>query len=73
MKNYKEVQMFAKNAPTGSYAAGCPDHHKEWLGGSDYTNVGTDGQKYGTGACYVCELARWTMKLPATNVDSGEF
>lgn len=53
-----EVQMFAKNAPTGSYAAGCPDHHKEWLGGSDYTNVGPDGHKYGTGACYVCELAR---------------
>lgn len=27
MKNYKEVQMFAKNAPTGSYAAGCPDFY----------------------------------------------
>lgn len=24
MKNYKKVQMVAKNAPTGSYAAGCP-------------------------------------------------
>ena len=24
MKNYKEVELLAKNAPTGSYAAGCP-------------------------------------------------
>ena len=24
MKTYKKVQVEAKNAPTGSYAAGCP-------------------------------------------------
>ena len=24
MKSYKNVEMFAKNAPAGSYAAGCP-------------------------------------------------
>ncbi len=24
MKNYKKVEMVAKNAPSGSYAAGCP-------------------------------------------------
>lgn len=24
MKNYAKPQMVAKNAPTGSYAAGCP-------------------------------------------------
>ncbi len=24
MKSYKNVEMFAKNAPTGSYASGCP-------------------------------------------------
>lgn len=24
MKNYKKAQVVAKNAPTGSYAAGCP-------------------------------------------------
>lgn len=58
MKNYKEVQMFAKNAPTGSYAAGCPEHHKENMGGGDYTTVGPDGFRHGIGACYVCELAR---------------
>ncbi len=24
MKEYKKVELMAKNAPTGSYAAGCP-------------------------------------------------
>lgn len=24
MKSYKNVEMFAKNSPSGSYAAGCP-------------------------------------------------
>ncbi len=24
MKTYKKVEMVAKNAPSGSYAAGCP-------------------------------------------------
>lgn len=24
MKSYKKVEMVAKNAPSGSYAAGCP-------------------------------------------------
>ena len=26
MKEYKEVKVEAKNAPAGSYAAGCPMH-----------------------------------------------
>lgn len=25
MKTYKKVEMVAKNAPSGSYAAGCPE------------------------------------------------
>lgn len=25
MKEYKKAQMIAKNLPTGSYAAGCPE------------------------------------------------
>lgn len=25
MKEYKKVEMVAKNAPSGSYAAGCPE------------------------------------------------
>ena len=27
MKTYKKVQVEAKNAPTGSYAAGCPTNN----------------------------------------------
>lgn len=26
MKQYKKVEMVAKNAPSGSYAAGCPQY-----------------------------------------------
>ena len=38
MKNYSKPQMMAKNAPTGSYAAGCPvkNDGKTWFG----TNLG---------------------------------
>jgi hypothetical protein len=42
MKKYAKPQMMAKNAPTGSYAAGCPEHH-----GSQ-----------GTLNCRKCELAK---------------
>ena len=28
MKNYKKVKMVAKNAPSGSYAAGCPEKNR---------------------------------------------
>ena len=30
MKTYKKVEMEAKNAPSGSYAAGCPEKNA-WL------------------------------------------
>lgn len=33
MKTYKKVKMQAKNAPSGSYAAGCP---ADRASGSDY-------------------------------------
>lgn len=40
MKKYQKAQMIAKNLPTGSYAAGCPE-------------VGTgSGLMYG---CHACE------------------
>ena len=26
MKTYKKVELVAKNAPSGSYAAGCPEN-----------------------------------------------
>lgn len=28
MKKYNEVEMLAKNAPAGSYAAGCPSQNR---------------------------------------------
>ena len=34
MKTYEEVKMLAKNAPSGSYAAGCPTHTN--LGGGSH-------------------------------------
>ena len=27
MKKYQKVELIAKNLPTGSYAAGCPEYH----------------------------------------------
>lgn len=27
MKNYQKAEMIAKNLPTGSYAAGCPQYY----------------------------------------------
>ncbi len=44
MKKYAKPQMMAKNAPTGSYAAGCPEHHS-------YNGIGS---KY----CAACEVAK---------------
>ena len=29
MKTYKKVELKAVNAPSGSYAAGCPEHTHE--------------------------------------------
>lgn len=29
MKSYKNVELFAKNAPVGAYAAGCPTLYAE--------------------------------------------
>lgn len=28
MKEYKKAEMIAKNLPTGSYAAGCPEKNR---------------------------------------------
>lgn len=35
-KTYKKVKLIAKNLPTGSYAAGCPQNRR----GSDPSNRG---------------------------------
>jgi len=46
MKNYKKVKMVAKNAPSGSYAAGCP------------ANTGGYGDCYNPQECARCERRR---------------
>lgn len=33
MKTYKKVELVAKNAPSGSYAAGCPAKDRDNFGG----------------------------------------
>ena len=56
MKKYQKAQMIAKNLPTGSYAAGCPQHHYYVCpGGDGHGVVAIPGQ--GTGPCSACELA----------------
>lgn len=54
MKTYQKAELIAKNLPTGSYAAGCPAHHK-----IDRSFVAdSTGCTYpAPQGCYVCELA----------------
>lgn len=47
MKKYQKAQMIAKNLPTGSYAAGCPQFGDHSTGGS-----GIRGNK-----CMQCQRA----------------
>lgn len=56
-KNYKKVQVLAKNAPTGSYAAGCPTGQK--LVGSTQVKTAS-GQLISAncGGCEACEIAK---------------
>lgn len=37
MKEYKEVKVEAKNAPTGSYVAGCPSLNRGKWDSGDYS------------------------------------
>lgn len=52
MKTYKKVELVAKNAPSGSYAAGCPQYQ---------AGRGAD-LNYGAGnpqsACRYCEATK---------------
>lgn len=52
MKNYSKPKMMAKNAPTGSYAAGCP----ELKHGPQAT--GTYDGKFRVVGCKACEMAQ---------------
>ena len=52
MKKYQKAQMIAKNLPTGSYAAGCPEHTHYQGGGGVYVPGGSSQP------CTACELAQ---------------
>ena len=50
MKKYQEVKMEAKNAPTGSYAAGCPQYAHD--------RGSANGCTQPHGFCSQCEVTR---------------
>ena len=50
MKMYSKPQMMAKNAPTGSYAAGCPAKGTDGMWG--------DGGTIWRSACKNCERVK---------------
>ena len=51
MKTYKKVEMEAKNAPCGSYAAGCPENKRGKDEDWSYATHGPSG-------CINCERTR---------------
>ncbi len=55
MKKYAKPQMMAKNAPTGSYAAGCPQYQSAVVEG---TGRIISGGKYVKCGCKTCEVAK---------------
>lgn len=61
MKNYKDVEMLAKNAPTGSYAAGCPTGRKSggfiYVPDSRYPDGWRQIGGYYPWFCEECEIA----------------
>lgn len=54
MKTYKKVEMVAKNATSGSYAAGCPTYYSQQGGG---TNSNSDGHN-NPANCRQCEVTK---------------
>ena len=55
MKNYAKPQMMAKNAPAGSYAAGCPQYNSQ--GGTSSCSDAGVGNKL-TRNCKTCEVTK---------------
>lgn len=49
MKTYKKAKLIAKNLPTGSYAAGCPEK---------YDHTGGPNTCGGDGNCKRCERTK---------------
>jgi len=56
MKKYNKPQMMAKNAPTGSYAAGCPTYNSQ--GGAQTSSFPFGGGNPRTRNCKQCEVTR---------------
>ena len=52
MKSYKKVKIEAKNAPSGSYAAGCPQYR---AGAGGDVNHGSGNPNSG---CKYCECSK---------------
>lgn len=52
MKTYKKVELVAKNAPSGSYAAGCP----QYKAGAGYDADRGAGNPSST--CRYCEATK---------------
>ena len=53
MKTYKKVELVAKNAPSGSYAAGCPQYRSG--AGRDYGGYQPGDPRH---ACKYCECTK---------------
>lgn len=54
MKSYKNVELFAKNAPVGAYAAGCPTHRHSNSRWGSFTCEDENGRPV---YCAQCEVA----------------
>ena len=54
MKKYAKPQMMAKNAPTGSYAAGCPEFRSDV---GEYVGKHINGKIVYCG-CKTCEVTK---------------
>ncbi len=58
MKSYKNVELFAKNAPEGSYAAGCPMHTHSGDNQCKIPSGVPGGVTYFVNGCSACEVTR---------------
>ena len=45
MKSYKKVEVVAVNAPSGSYAAGCPEKNRGGSSTGDYSCINCERTK----------------------------
>lgn len=53
MKSYKKVEMVAKNAPSGSYFASCPQYRSGTGANDNYCEAGSP-----MNSCRYCECSK---------------